>query len=149
MKQMGAVIAGQRTVLVSHDTLVIDAVQQMTDHRIGAVPVSDGDRVVGVFSERDVMGRVVASGRNPATTRVAEVMTTDLVVASPTDTYEEGLRLMQRTSVRHLLVLQDGRLAGIVSVRDLLRVDADEKQEAIALLNAYVHDIPLALTPGS
>jgi len=149
MKQVGSVIAGQETVLVARDATVLETVRLMTDRRIGAVPVTDGDRVVGIFTERDVMARVVAAGRDPGRTPVADVMTTDLVVASPSDTYDDCLGLMQRAKVRHLLVLRDGRLAGIVSLRDLLRVDADEKQQAITLLNAYVHDIPVNLSRRS
>jgi len=148
MTAVGSVIAGQQTVLVPRDATVLEAVRRMTERRIGAVPVVDSGRVVGIFSERDVMSRVVAAGRDPSATPVGDVMTTDLVVASPADDYESCLGLMQRAGVRHLLILKDGRLEGIVSLRDLLRVELDEKDEAISLLNAYVHDIPLKLSPG-
>ena len=148
MTAVGSVIAGQQTVLVPRDATVLEAVRRMTERRIGAVPVVDSGRVVGIFSERDVMSRVVAAGRDPSATPVGDVMTTDLVVASPADDYEACLSLMQRAGVRHLLILRDGRLAGIVSLRDLLRVELDEKDEAITLLNAYVHDIPVKLSPG-
>jgi signal-transduction protein with cAMP-binding, CBS, and nucleotidyltransferase domain len=74
-------------------------------------------------------------------------MTTDLVVASASEGYEECLRRMRHASIRHLLVLRDGRLAGVLSMRDLLSVDADEKDETITLLNCYVHDIPVVLAP--
>jgi CBS domain-containing protein len=70
------------------------------------------------------------------------VMTTALVVADPSESYEACLARMQQVRVRHLLVLDQGRLAGILSVRDLLAADADEKDEAITMLNAYVHYIP-------
>ena len=148
MTAVGSVIAGQQTVLVPRDATVLEAVRRMTERRIGAVPVVDSGRVVGIFSERDVMSRVVAAGRDPSATPVGDVMTTDLVVASPADDYESCLGLMQRAGVRHLLILKDGRLEGIVSLRDLLRVELDEKDEAISLLNAYVHDIPVKLSPG-
>jgi CBS domain-containing protein len=147
MKRVGALVEGQQLVVVAHDQTVAEAARRMAERHVGAVPVVDGTRVVGVFSERDLLARVVAAGRDPARTRVREVMTTDLVVAAPADTYEECLRRMQRAGIRHLLVLAEGRLIGIVSLRDLMSVDLDEKAEAITLLNAYVHDIPVVLGP--
>lgn len=147
MKRVGALVEGQALVVVLHDATVAEAARRMAERNVGAVPVVDRGRVAGVFSERDLLTRVVAAGRDPAGTRVAEVMTTNLVVASPDDSYEECLRRMQRAGIRHLLVLAEGRLVGIVSLRDLLRVELDERDEAITLLNAYVHDIPVVLTP--
>lgn len=114
----------------------------MTEHQIGAVPVLDDERLVGIFTERDVMGRVVAAGLDPERTTVGEVMSTDLVVAGASEGYEACLTRMQQARVRHLLVLDDGRLAGIVSLRDLLAADVNEKDDAITMLNAYVHYIP-------
>lgn len=147
MKRVGSLVEGQQLVVVPGEATVAEAARRMAERNVGAVPVVEGQRVVGVFSERDVLARVVAAGRDPATTRVRDVMTTDLVVASPSDSYEECLRRMQVAGIRHLLVLSEGRLVGIVSLRDLFRLDLDEKQEAITLLNAYVHDIPVVLTP--
>lgn len=145
MRQVGSLIDAQQTVLVLHTATVADAARRMAERNIGAVPVVDGDRVIGIFTERDVMTRVVAAERDPARTLVRDVMSTTLVVAAPNDSYEECLRRMQRASIRHLLVLREGRLVGVVSLRDLLRVDVDEKEEAISLLNAYVHDIPVVM----
>jgi len=85
---------------------------------------------------------VVAVDRNPSTTNVRDVMSTELVVAEVTESYEACLARMQQARVRHLIVLDRGRLAGIVSLRDVLAADIDEKAEAITLLNAYVHYIP-------
>jgi len=149
MNQVGSLIAGQKIELVPQELSVRDAVRRMADRHIGAVPVTDGERVAGIFTERDVMARVVAAGRDPEKTKVADVMTRDLVVADPADSCEDCLRLMQQANVRHLLVLSEGRLAGIVSLRDLLSLDADEKQLALRLLSAYAHDIPVTLSPES
>ena len=103
------------------------------------MPVVDGERVAGIFTERDVMARVVAAGVNPAETPVSAVMSTSLVVADVRDTHDVCLRRMQQARVRHLLVLDNGRLAGVLSLRDLLALELDEKDEAVTLLNAYVH----------
>jgi len=139
-------IAGDReTVTVARRTSVRDAARAMTEHQSGAVPVVDSSRVVGIFTERDVMGRVVAAGLDPQQTCVEDVMSTDLVVADIAEGYDACLTRMQQARVRHLLVLNAGHLAGIVSLRDLLVADANEKDEAITMLNAYLHYIPADL----
>jgi CBS domain-containing protein len=145
MKPISAVIQGQDTAVVPKQASVVDAVRVMTARNIGAVPVVDDERLVGIFTERDVMARVVAVGLDPKTTAVGEVMSPDLVTADVKDSCDTCLRRMQQARVRHLIVLNDGRLAAVLSLRDLLAVDADEKDEAINLLNAYVHYIPADL----
>lgn len=142
MKSIKAIAGDRETVTVERRTSVRDAARAMTEHQIGAVPVLDNGRVVGIFTERDVMGRVVAAGLDSEHTTVDDVMSTDLIVADIAEGYEACLARMQQARVRHLLVLDGGRLAGIVSLRDLLVADASEKDEAITMLNAYLHYIP-------
>jgi CBS domain-containing protein len=142
MKSLKAIAGDRKTVTVQPQTSVRDATRAMTEHQIGAVPVLDRGRVVGIFTERDVMGRVVAAGLDPQHTIVEDVMSTDLVVADIAESYEVCLARMQQARVRHLLVLDGGSLAGIVLLRDLLAADASEKDEAITMLNAYLHYIP-------
>lgn len=142
MKSIKAIIGDREMVVVNPRVSITDAARVMAEHHIGAVPVVDGDRLVGIFSERDVLNRVVAAGRDPAATLVGDVMSTGLVVAEANESYEACLGRMQQARVRHLIVLDRGRLAGIVSLRDVLVADIDEKAEAITLLNAYVHYIP-------
>ena len=119
----------------------------LTQVPVGSVPVVDGDRVAGIFTERDVLARVVAAGVDPGKTPVSSVMSTSLVVADVAEAHDVCMRRMQQARVRHLLVLRDGRLAGILSMRDLLALELDERDEAITLLNAYVHYIPADLQP--
>src|SRR5436190_14753824 len=142
MKSIKSIIGDRETVVVDPFSSTADAARVMAAHQIGAVPVVDADRLVGIFSERDILTRVVAVDRNPASTTVREVMSTELVVAEVTDSYEACLAKMQQARVRHLIVLDQGRLAGIVSLRDVLFADIDDKAEAITLLNAYMHYIP-------
>ena len=148
MKRISALLDGRKTVVIEQSTLVSDAARLMSEHQIGAVPVLDGDRVAGIFTERDVMVRVVAAERDAARTQVGEVMSTELIVADWHEDHGSCLRRLQQARVRHLLVLNEGRLAGIVSLRDLLAVELGEKDEAISLLNAYVHYIPADLVRG-
>ena len=145
MKSIKTIIGDRGTVTVKRTTHVRDAAQLMAEKHIGAVPVLDGECLAGILSERDVLTRVVAAGCDPDATEVGEVMSSELVVAAPSDSYETCLSRMQQAHVRHVIVLDQGRLAGIVSLRDLLAVHINEKDEAIGLLNAYVHDIPAPL----
>lgn len=148
MRRVSTLLDARKTVVIEQSTLVSDAARLMSEHQIGAVPVLDGDRVAGIFTERDVMVRVVAAERDAARTQVGEVMSTELIVADWHEDHASCLRRLQQARVRHLLVLNEGRLAGIVSLRDLLAVELGEKDEAISLLNAYVHYIPADLARG-
>lgn len=142
MKTIGGLVSGREIFHVRAEQSVRDAARYMTDRRVGAVSVLEGTRLVGILSERDVMGRVVALQLDPERTRVSEVMTRDLVVAQSEDSHEEGVRKMKQAGCRHLPVVDGERLLGMVSLRDLLQIDLSEKDEEIRWLNAYIHYIP-------
>lgn len=142
MKTIGGLVSGREIFHVRAEHSVRDAARYMTDRRVGAVSVLEGTRLVGILSERDVMGRVVALQLDPERTRVSEVMTRDLVVAQSEDSHEEGVRKMKQAGCRHLPVVDGERLLGMVSLRDLLQIDLSEKDEEIRWLNAYIHYIP-------
>jgi len=110
----------------------------MAARKIGALPVLDGDRLAGIVTERDILVRVVAADLDPVATPVAQIMSAPLLVADIGESCEACMERMQRAHVRHLIVLDQGRLAGILSLRDLMAIDLDEKAETISLLNAYV-----------
>lgn len=115
----------------------------MTGARVGALCIVDGDRLVGVFSERDLMTRVLVAGLDPRTTLVGEVMTRDVVTAVLDDARTKCLEQMQKRGFRHLPVLEDGRLVAMLSMRDLLRDEIDEQREEIDGLHAYLHSHPV------
>jgi signal-transduction protein with cAMP-binding, CBS, and nucleotidyltransferase domain len=142
MKSVRAIIGDRETVTVGCSTCAREAARLMAARHIGALPILDGDRLAGIITERDILARVVAADLDPATTAVAHVMSTQLLVAEIGEPWEVCLHRMQQARVRHLIVLDEGRLAGILSLRDLMAVDLDEKTEAISVLNAYVHDVP-------
>jgi CBS domain-containing protein len=142
MRSIKAIIGDRETIVVARSTSVADAARLMAIHHIGALPVVESERLVGIFTERDVLTRIVAAGRHPDTTTVGDVMSTDLIVGDVSESYDVGLARMRQAHVRHLLALKDGRLAGIVSMRDVLAADVDEKAEELTMLNAYVHYIP-------
>jgi CBS domain-containing protein len=147
MKPIRPLVDNREVVVVDIATSAIQAARVMAERQIGGVPVVDGDRVAGIFTERDLLARVVAAGVDPTTTPVSAVMSTSLVTADVNESHDVCMRRMQQARVRHLLVLRDGRLAGLLSMRDLVALELDERDEAITLLNAYVHYIPADLQP--
>jgi CBS domain-containing protein len=151
MKTIGSIVKDSNRDLytVTANDTVHTAVLYMTSRNIGAVTVIDGNRVVGLFSERDLMRRVVAESLDPLTVSVREVMTTELTTASPDESYEEGLRKMQQARCRHLPILEDNNFVGLISLRDLLKVDADEKAEEIRMLNTYINYVPPSFANGN
>ena len=116
-KTVGSVVSGRETYHVDSGLSVRDAARYMTERRVGAVAVLDGDRLAGILSERDIMGRVVAAGRDLDRTQVGDVMTRDLVVARAGDSHEDGLRMMKQAGCRHLPVVEQDRLLGVASQR--------------------------------
>jgi CBS domain-containing protein len=107
---------------------VVDAARIMRDENVGIVPVTEGDRLVGAVTDRDIAVRVVADGRNPESTTVAEIASRELVTIDPQQDLDEALRLMARHQVRRLPVVeQDGRLVGIVAQADVAQHASDEQ----------------------
>ena len=129
---------------VEKGTTVQAAAEFMAQYNIGATPVVDGERLVGIFSERDLINRVVAKGLTPVATRVDDVMTRELVVASIDETYESCLRKMRMAGCRHLPVIDEDKLVGFISLRDLLQVEISEKDDKLEFLNNYM----LQVSPG-
>ena len=142
MKCVKEIVVGQDLVTVNSLVPVSEAARMMAARNIGAVPIADGGRLAGIFTERDALTRIVAAGRDPASTPIGDVMSSELVVASIDESCETCLERMRQAHIRHLIVLDGERMAGIVSMRDLMAVDLDDKLETITLLNAYVHSVP-------
>ena len=142
MNRLHSIIGGRDVFAINDNWTVLEAARYMADKHVGAAAVLKGGRVVGVFSERDLMTRVVVTGRSAANTLVSEVMTHDIVVGYPNDTEEEAMRKMQQAKCRHLPVIQDDVLLGFISMRDLLQVEIEERDQEIKLMNEYLHSTP-------
>jgi CBS domain-containing protein len=117
-------------------------VRAMVERNIGAVPVLHNGHVVGIFSERDLMKRVVAEGLNPRSTCMAEVMTDDPLIVSMNEDITGCLAVMRRNGFRHLPVCHEGQLVGMVSLRDILLHDLSEKDDEVRMMRAYIHSVP-------
>jgi CBS domain-containing protein len=121
---------------------VLELAQAMVDRNIGAVPVLRDGELVGIFSERDLMRRVVAEGLDPASTRVGEVMTEDPLTVGPNEEVETCMVLMRRHGFRHLPICEGKLLKGLVSLRDILLHDLNEKDHDIRMMRAYIQASP-------
>jgi len=139
MKQIGEVIEGRPLFHVDPKETVRNVARTMSDKNIGCIAViDDRGHLVGIFSERDVLTRVVAEGRNPDDTEVATVMTKELIVAEPNDSIEDALQKMHHRKFRHLPVVERGNLIGMISIRDLLQVDDDANRAKASFLKELV-----------
>lgn len=121
---------------------VLETVRAMVERNIGAVPVIHAGRLVGIFSERDLMRRVVAEGRDPRATCLAEVMTEDPLVVGTGEDLATCMTLMRRHGFRHLPVCHEGHLVGMVSLRDILLHDLNEKDDEVRMMRAYIYSTP-------
>jgi CBS domain-containing protein len=135
-------IKDQETYQADLGHTVLETVQAMVEHNIGAVPVLHNGRLVGIFSERDLMKRVVGEGRDPRSTCMAEVMTDDPLTINMNEDIENCMALMRRHNFRHLPVCHDGHLVGMVSLRDILLHDLDQKDDEVRMMRAYIHSTP-------
>ena len=121
---------------------VIEACRLMEAHNVGIVAVLDGERLAGVFSERDVVRRVVNRGLDVQKTVVSEVMTMDLVVATAEEDYQTAMRMMDQANIRHLPIVHGDRMLSMLSIRDLMRVDMARMTEEIRYLHEYLFQVP-------
>ncbi|MEA2166694.1 MAG: hypothetical protein QOK37_4821 [Thermoanaerobaculia bacterium] len=138
MKQIGEIIQGHPLFHVSSTAIVRDVARTMSERNIGAIAVLDAGKLVGIFSERDMLTRIVAEGRNPDDTRIDSVMTKELMVADPDDDINDALQKMHECNCRHLPVVHRGNLVGMISIRDLLKVDDDANRARASFLSELV-----------
>ena len=139
MKQIAELIEGRPLIHAESSENVRAVARKMSKENIGAVAVLDGGKLVGVFSERDVMSRVVAEGLNPDDTLISGVMTRNIVVARPHEDVDQALDKMHSVGCRHLPVVDDKRnLIGMISLRDLLEVDDAENRQRATFLTELV-----------
>jgi len=131
---------GDKLVTVGSDATVLNAAIVMNEHGIGSVLVVDQGRIVGMFTERDVLQRIVPQQRNPATTRVAEVMSTEVVCCSLETSVEEARTAMKNRRIRRLPVVDgSGRVVGLITIGDLNAFEAVGNEQTIHLLHEYIH----------
>lgn len=134
-------ILGNKTPGVWHvapDATVYEALELMAKKDVGALPVVEGETIVGIFSERDYARNVVLKGKSSRNTPVRDLMIRQVLYVRPDQTVDDAMALMTEKRVRHLPVLEGGKLIGIVSIGDLVRRIITEKQHTIDLLENYI-----------
>lgn len=131
-------VKGSDVCTVGAEVMVLDAVRTMGEKDIGSLVVVEGDEVLGVISERDYSRKIVLKGRTSRDTKVGEVLDSPVIVVKPETPIEECMQLMTEERVRHLPVVDQGRLIGIISIGDLVRWIMRSQSEAIQHLQDYI-----------
>lgn len=130
---------GKPTISVAASDTVFRALEVMAEHNIGAVLVTEGDRYVGIFSERDYARKIILKGLESKKTPVSEIMTREMITVSPTTTVEQCMELMTKYHVRHLPVVENERLTSLISIGDVVHSIISEQQSYIENLEEYIH----------
>ena len=120
------VIENRNIITAAAETTVIEAARLMLERRVGALPVVDRGRLVGIFTERDALLRVLAGARDPSATRLAEVMTPDPQTIHPDQPFAHALHMMHEGGFRHVPVIENSQVVGVVSVRDALNPEVQQ-----------------------
>ncbi len=140
MSTIRDLVRDREVYYVNSDDTVMQAAGYMRERNVGAAPVLRADTLVGVFSERDIMTRVLLEQRDPRTTRVGDVMTPDPRVVGLDEDVERCMLIMKQNGFRHLPVVdQSGRVTAFLSMRDLLLHDLDEKEVEVRMMRAYMN----------
>ena len=117
---------------------VLEAIRMMADRTVGALLVMEGTQLVGIVSERDYARKVILKGRGSAETAVSEIMTTSVITVAPGDSVNHCMKLMTERRVRHLPVIENGRVIGMLSIGDLVKAVIDDQAEQLEHLQRYI-----------
>ncbi|MBX9732181.1 MAG: CBS domain-containing protein [Sphingomonas sp.] len=129
---------GREVISVTAHQSVMEAASLLAKRRVGAVPVMDGPSVAGIFSERDVIHALESHGADALTRKVGDVMTAPAITVSPGDSVMGALSLMTRRRIRHLPVIEAGRIIGVVSIGDLVKYRIDRIEADAAAMRDYI-----------
>jgi CBS domain-containing protein len=129
---------GQDIWYVSPDACVYDAIEIMAQKYVGALLVVSESNLVGVVSERDYARKVILQGKSSKQTQVKEIMTSPAIFVTPDHTVEESMRIMTEKHIRHLPVVEDGKILGVVSIGDLVKWMISAQQQTISQLHSYI-----------
>ncbi len=129
---------GSRVVSVAGQAPVLEAIRLMAEHHIGAVLVMRGEELIGIASERDYARKVILQGRSSSDTPVATIMSSPVVCVGPQHSVADCMAIMTEKHIRHLPVMEDGRVAGMVSIGDLVKELIAEQQQEISYLQQYI-----------
>lgn len=120
------------------DTTVYDAIKLMSEKNIGALPVIDGDQLSGIFSERDYARKIVLLNRKSQETLIKDIMTATVITVTAADSIDDCMEKMSAKRIRHLPVMQDGKMIGIISIGDVVTAIIESQKETINHLQNYI-----------
>ena len=129
---------GHDIISIAPGASVLDAIKSMAEKSIGALVVMDGDALVGIVTERDYARKIILKGRSSETTSAADIMTTDVLTTSGSETVQSCMNSMTQKKIRHLPVVEDGRVCGMISIGDLVQAVIADQQEEIEHLEQYI-----------
>ena len=129
---------GRNVFSIRPDQSVLEAMKIMAEKEVGALIVLDGEKTAGIITERDYARKIILKGRSSSDTQVREIMTTKVIHAQPATTIENCRALMFEKKIRHLPVLEDGILCGMISIRDLMKAIIDDQQYTIEQLERFI-----------
>jgi CBS domain-containing protein len=130
---------GRRVWSIRPDAPVLEALKLMAEHGVGALVVLEGERLAGVISERDYARKVILHGKSSSETPVREIMTGRVVTVTPAQTVADCMAVMTEKHFRHLPVIEDGRVVGVLSIGDLVKAVIAEQADTIRALESYIH----------
>lgn len=130
---------GKTPISVAASDTVFHALEVMAEHNIGAVLVTEGDRYVGIFSERDYARKIILKGLESKNTTVSEIMSREMVTVNPNTTLEQCMELMTKYHIRHLPVVENGRLTSLISIGDVVYSIISDQKSYIENLEEYIH----------
>jgi len=125
-------------ISIDPSRLVFEALVVLADHKIGAILVLEGEKLVGIFSERDYAREVILKGRSSKTTKISEVMTSVVLTATPRDTVDYAMSLLSEKRIRHLPIIDNDKVIGILSIGDLVKETIEYQQYLIKQLERYI-----------
>ena len=131
-------VKGKKVFTVSEDTPLLDALELMANKRIGAVLVMDGEKIAGIFSERDFARKVAKTKQIDLKMPIKELMTREVFVISPYETLDECMAVMSTTRIRHLPVVDEGKLVGLISIGDVVQFSIEDKDLQIQDMEKYI-----------
>jgi CBS domain-containing protein len=140
MRSVSSVLGrkGTTVISVSPDTTVVDALKIMAEKNIGSVVVMENDQYIGIMTERDYSRKVILKGKNSTDTRVAEIMSADLPSVKPSDTIDHCMEIMSAKNVRYMPVFENNRLAGVISMTDVVKETILAQKDMIDHLQNYI-----------
>ena len=130
---------GRAIFSIGPDEPVLEAIRLMAEHHVGALVVMKGEQLVGIVSERDYARKVILKGRSSADTPVAQIMSSPVITVTLNSSVQDCMQLMTTRHLRHLPVVEGGKLVGMVSIGDLVKAVMEEQKQTIEQLESYIH----------